>query len=288
MVHGYEYSGKDEQFFVHSGLTLTETKLYLILIKNGSSTIGSLSKETGIQRPNLYKIIDSLSLKGLAEKELSSPIKYKATPPKEAVNMLIEDKKERFLELKKTGRTIAKDLEHQSETNRSNEPRLSESRFVIIPGKNIIINRLKTALNTSSKSVDVVTTKNRFSSAVMTFSKYYQEALKHGVKIRIVTEDHQPLNEACRIIEKLSQNPCFNVRFLPPQTSVDAIVSIFDEKETFTTFSISANQTDPSTLWSNNLGFVSVMQSYLESKWTKGQPKPFNCITDGYPRKKSV
>jgi sugar-specific transcriptional regulator TrmB len=286
MVIGSPYSGKDEQFFVHSGLTITETKLYLILIKNGPSTIGNLSKETGIQRPNLYKIIDSLSLKGLVEKELSSPIKYKATPPKEAVNMLIENKKNRLLELKKTGRTIAKDLEHKSETNRCNEPSLSENRFIVIRGESIIVNRFKTTLNASSKSLDLVTTKNTFSSAITSFSNNYYEAIKRGVKIHIITEDHQPLIGACRIIQKLSQNPCFIVRFLPPQACVDAIVSIFDEKETFTTFSIAANQTDPSTLWSNNHSFVSVMQSYFESKWIIGQHKPLNYILGGLARKK--
>ncbi len=279
-------SEKEKQFFLNMGLTTTETKVYLTLIKIGPSQIGIISKETEIQRPNLYKIIDSLSTKGLIEKEINSPIKYKATPPQEAVDMLIEHKKTRFLELKNTGKTIAKDLEQQSKTHCNKEFPLNENRFIIIPGKTITINRLRMTLDNSEKSLDVVTSKNRFSLATIAFANWYENALKRGVKIRIVTEDHQLSKEASIIIKKLSENPCFKVRFLPPQTSVDAIVSIFDQKETFTTFSISADQTDPSTLWSNNHSFLLVMQSYFESKWLIGQSKPLNFIIASLAKRK--
>ena len=280
MLNDPIFPEKEKQFFLNMGLTTTETKVYLALVKIGPSQVGIISKETEIQRPNLYKIIDSLSTKGLIEKEINSPIKYKATPPQEAVNMLIEHKKECLLELRKTGKTIAKDLEQQSKTHDIKEFPLSENRFIMIPGKTITINRLRITLDNAKKSLDVVTLKNRFSLATIAFADSYENALKRGVKIRLVTEDHQPSKEASIIIKKLSENLCFKVRFLPPQTNVDALVSIFDQKETFTTFSISADQTDPSTLWSNNHSFVSVMQSYFESKWLISQPKPLNCIDD--------
>jgi sugar-specific transcriptional regulator TrmB len=276
---------KEKQFFLSMGLTTTESKVYLTLVKIGPSQVGIISKETEIQRPNLYKIIDSLSTKGLIEKEINSPIKYKATPPQEAINMLIEYKKEQFLKLKNSGKTIAKDLEQQSKTYGIRKFPLSENRFIIIPGKTITINRLRTTLENAQKSLDVVTSKNRFSLGTLAFADSYEDALKRGVKIRVVTEDHQLSNEVCIIIKKLSENSCFKVRFLPPQTSVDAIVSIFDQKETFTTFAISADQKDPSTLWSNNHSFLSVMQSYFESKWEISQPKPLNCILAGLARK---
>ena len=278
MINYAKFQEKEKKFFLNMGLTITETKVYLTLITIGPSQVGILSKQTEIQRPNLYRILDSLSSKGLIEKEISAPIKYKATPPQEAINMLIEHKKERLLELKKTGKKIAKDLEHQNEKHEIKEFPISENRFIVIPGKNILTNRLETALNNANKSLDVVTTQSRFSLAIMLFADVYANALKRGVKIRIVTEDHIPFNDTCKIIKRLSEHPCFKVRFLPPQTKIDAIVSIFDQKETFTTFSISANNPEPSTLWSNNRSFVSVMESYFESKWSIGQSKSLDCI----------
>jgi sugar-specific transcriptional regulator TrmB len=278
MIKDSQFQEKEKKFFLNIGLTTTETKVYLTLITIGPSQVGILSKQTEIQRPNLYRILESLSSKGLIEKEIAAPIKYKATPPQETVNMLIEHKKERLLELKKMGKTIAKDLEHQNEKHEIKGFPINENRFIVIPGKNILTNRLKTALNNANKSLDVVTTQSRFSLAIMVFADVQANALKRGVKIRLVTEDHIPSNDTCRIIKRLSEHSSFKVRFLPPQTKIEAIASIFDQKETFTTFSISEKNPEPTTLWSNNRNFVSVMEIYFESKWGIGQSKSLDCI----------
>ncbi len=272
MFDGHAYSGKELEFLANAGLTVTETRVYLTLIKIGPSQIRLISKEAGIQRPNLYKILDSLSNKGLIEKEIDSPIRYKATTPVDAVSMLIEQKKSQFLELRKTGKRVAKILERQSKSYVYKEIS-SNNRFVIIPGRNVIVTRLRMTLHNTQTSLEVVTAKNRFSSAVIAFAGDYEDALKRGIKILIVTEDHQPMKEACIVIKKLSKVPNFRLRFLPPNAPVDAITSIFDEKESYTTFSASADLNDSSALWSNNPSFISVMHNYFESKWKMGLPK---------------
>ena len=47
------------------GLTITESKVYLALLKRGSSPVGRLAKETGIHRRTVYDAIERLIEKGM-------------------------------------------------------------------------------------------------------------------------------------------------------------------------------------------------------------------------------
>jgi sugar-specific transcriptional regulator TrmB len=271
------FSGKEKEFFSNTGLTENETKVYLSLVKIGSSKIGDVAKETGIQRPNLYKIIDSLGAKGLIEKEINAPIRYRATSPLEAINMLVEQKRTQFRELEKNGKIIAQNLENQTKIHSLKE-RSPENKFIIIPGKALVINKLRAALENAHKSLDVITSEERFSSAIMTFAGDYENKLKQGLKIRIITEDHQPKEDAYRVIEKLAKNASFKVRFLPPHSTVDTIIAILDGKEVFTTISAMANSFDTSALWTNNQSSLLITKSYFESKWQTAQPKKLSRV----------
>lgn len=54
-----------EKSLLDFGLTLTETKVYLALLKNGNSLAGKITKETGLHRRTVYDAIERLIEKGL-------------------------------------------------------------------------------------------------------------------------------------------------------------------------------------------------------------------------------
>ncbi|MCW4030487.1 MAG: hypothetical protein NWE92_12680 [Candidatus Bathyarchaeota archaeon] len=267
-------TGKDGEFFVNAGLTENETKVYFTLNRVGPSRIGIIARETGIQRPNLYKIIDSLSLKGLLTKEINSPIVYTAAAPREAVNMLIEQKKAQLLHLEKMGKIVAEKLEKQSKILLGKDNTIQANKFIMIFGKKVILNRLRTSLKETQNNLHVITSKERFSEAIITFAGEYEAALERGVSIRIIVEDYQPTKVASKIIEKLANNPRFEIRFLCPPAAVDTITSISDGKELFTTISAIANIQEVTTMWTNSVSFISVMQSHFDAKWLKAQSAP--------------
>lgn len=47
------------------GLTGKESKAYLLLVKSGPMLIAQIARETGVHRPDLYKVLPSLQHKGL-------------------------------------------------------------------------------------------------------------------------------------------------------------------------------------------------------------------------------
>ncbi len=55
----------NEKILEEIGLTQGETKVYLAMLKIGSSTIGKITKQSGVSNSKIYDILDRLSKKGL-------------------------------------------------------------------------------------------------------------------------------------------------------------------------------------------------------------------------------
>src|SRR3989338_3931457 len=81
------------------GLTENEIKIYIDLLKSGSSTSYDISKRTGIYRVHVYDKIEQLMSKGLATHVYKGSKKFfQATSPSK-IKQYLEDKK-RDLELR--------------------------------------------------------------------------------------------------------------------------------------------------------------------------------------------
>ncbi|MDD1720482.1 MAG: hypothetical protein LUP95_00610 [Euryarchaeota archaeon] len=70
------------------GLKEKEARFYLVLLKHGPKTVGQLAKELGTYREDAYRTLITLSRKGLVEESISKPIRYSATDPEKALDMI--------------------------------------------------------------------------------------------------------------------------------------------------------------------------------------------------------
>ena len=75
---------------VKIGLTKTESKVYLNLLKKKSFTSSEISRLSGISRSNTYEILNSLVSKGLCIEILGRVKKYSAANPKTAFNGFLQ------------------------------------------------------------------------------------------------------------------------------------------------------------------------------------------------------
>jgi sugar-specific transcriptional regulator TrmB len=258
---------KETVALVELGLTMSEARVYLALAQIGTSKIGHISKTTGICREHLYQTMHSLEDKGLVEKELGVISQYKAVPPSEALSMLVKVKQKQFAELKIKAKIITENLgKFSMQPETIGELQEENAQFIIIPGKEIIIPKIKEALKRVQTSLEVVTIPKRFSSAILEFVELYKKALKRGVTIRIATEKHTPEKAALEAVLALTENPRFEVKCFP--YSPQAVVVIFDKKEAFVTMSATANFAGTSCLWSKNTCFIALAQNYFENIWS--------------------
>jgi sugar-specific transcriptional regulator TrmB len=60
---------------VDFGLTLNQARVYLSIVQLGCSTIGNISRESGVRREDVYRIIPKLEKMWLIERVPSTPTK---------------------------------------------------------------------------------------------------------------------------------------------------------------------------------------------------------------------
>lgn len=73
------------------GLTDGETKVYLSLLKLGSSPVSKIKEETGLHRTTIYDFIEKLLNKGLVHYVIKNNVNYyDATDPKKLIELLKE------------------------------------------------------------------------------------------------------------------------------------------------------------------------------------------------------
>lgn len=255
-------SGERIETLTSLGLTLNQARAYLSLVQLGPVGARELAEASKITRQDIYRVMVALEEKGIVEKLLFTPTLYRAAPVKQVTAKLLERKTAEQKELQK--KTLQLVVEVQT-TSQNDVTQNENSEFIFVPGKDAIMQRLGNALSRTSSSIDVITSKERYSFAILEFAKGYEKALNRGVKIRIAVDKHMPQNGALETTMKLSKNKSFEVRCF--SSAPEAIVSIFDSKEASVTISKFANQAKAQALWSNDSGFVALARHYFENMW---------------------
>jgi HTH-type transcriptional regulator, sugar sensing transcriptional regulator len=243
------------------GLTIDQARLYLALLQCGTATARQLASVSKIARPDIYRIIPTIEKQGMIEKLMTRPISYQAVPAELVLPNMIKRKtaEQNFL-IKETEELLA-DLR----CNEAREFQEEETNSVMVYGKDGIIQRLKVALASASISACVVTSRERFSDAILEFADEYRKALKKGIKINIATEQPIQRKSALQITRRLSKNTNFKVKFTT--SSQPAVVTVIDDKEAFITMAAEAPLPSAAALWSKNPSLVALARSYFEGTW---------------------
>ncbi|MFB3889103.1 MAG: TrmB family transcriptional regulator [Candidatus Bathyarchaeia archaeon] len=255
---------EDAQTLRMLGFTHSQAKVYLILAALHQADGKTIWKHSGVARQDIYRVLNELQEKGLVEKAIGArPTEYRPVKIEDALSILLLEKAKEYKETEEKSRELLRKFVNTQIVSPE-----EENPFVLVPGKAIIIKKLRESLQKAQFSVDTITIQQRFSQAVLEFADDYRDALKRGVKIRIATEKHLPETKALKTVRTLKMNPRFELRNVPD--SPEAIVSIFDGKEAFFSMSATAHLDRSSGLWSKNTGFVALARTYFEMKWREG------------------
>lgn len=219
----------------------------------------------------MYTIVQSLENKNLVEKELTeSATKYAAIALNDGISMLIENKKAHVSELTSKTKAVISQFEDVKQSVCDNSNTEESIQYIkIIPKRKVIIERRRRAIRKAKMSIDIVTSKRRFSTIIIEYADDFYKALKKGVNIRIATEKHVAEKAALEVLQTLMKEPNFEVRYF--QSPVEAIVGIFDQKEVCIMLSTSTHFSASSSLWSNNKSITSIVQTYFENKWANSE-----------------
>ncbi len=256
------------QILTDLGLTLLQAKIYLALSKTNKATIKTISKTANIARQDIYRIMPALQKLGLAQKVLTAPTMYKATPTKEGYCLLLQRKAQQHTELQTKTIALIRDL-HGS--NDENTPQEEESQFVITTSTALLAKMFAEKRRTVKASMDGILSWEGTKAAFTACFQDFRRAMKRGIRFRAITEEHEDDISVQRILQTLKENPLFEIRYLPAPIPVN--LCIYDGTDAsieiaMTPLGFSDN------LLSNNPHFVKIMVTYFESLWNKAMDAP--------------
>jgi len=91
------------------GFSPSEIKIYVHLLKTGTSYANRISSETKINRTNVYEALDRLISKGVVSYITKNKVKWYEARSPESINLFIKEKEE---ELNDTKSAISHDIDH--------------------------------------------------------------------------------------------------------------------------------------------------------------------------------
>jgi sugar-specific transcriptional regulator TrmB len=242
------------------GLSSLETKVIMVLAESNSLTIRQISNNSGIIRTDLYRIIKSLEKKGLVDRIISHPTKYKLIPMEKILDTLLNKKKEEI----KIMDTNLKELKKQLKTSPNNKKFDSESKFVLIPPKRTIP-KIMQAIKKTKSIIKLTVTIKRFLQGTNEFYEEVQKSWSRKVNWKIILESNSNKNNP--EILKQYNNPLCEIRFLPQLTNT--VNAIYDQKEVFIIENPKNDLSKASCLWSNNLSLIALANDYFDLLWNK-------------------
>lgn len=98
------------------GFNRLQAEVYVALLSLGQATGKALSQHSKVARQEVYRILKELQEKGLVEKIIVMPTKFKALPIEDCLRTLIERKKKKFLKQRKKQRSCSNSSQRTTQT----------------------------------------------------------------------------------------------------------------------------------------------------------------------------
>lgn len=263
----FSETSEDIEILTSLGLRLAESKVISSLFKLGESTVGDISKESGVAREFVYRLLPKLKKRGLVEEIITVPKKFKAIPLKEAYRILLRRKEEENRKL------YAKAMLHlKKHTSKPAAKVLADPHMILIPSREAPDVRIGTEYQNVQKSVDLTFPVGKF----LQWSRYYakislKEIIKRNVKMQIITQSKLPkiMKTYPQIFTSNFRSKLKHLNFRCFQEPFSVEMMIFDKKTLFVSTTKETNINKMIWLRTNNPLMLEMANGYFEAMWEK-------------------
>jgi sugar-specific transcriptional regulator TrmB len=245
------------------GLTHTEAKVYVALLCLNSATARNIHREANVARQDVYQLLSDLEEKGLIEKVIAKPTRFRPIPAKDAIQILLQRRKEQNRQLRKKAIQHFRDFQFECAEN---APIDKNAKFILLSesetNPSCHIDKPGKAIDSAKKSVMGVLTFQLFMKVKLMDEHIWVQAVKRGVKIRFMIGGGPVEKSELAVDPVLKDSDYFEVRWTTalPQ----AAVLLVDENEAFCRTGVSIENP---VLWSADPNFVAMIKDYLKTKW---------------------
>jgi HTH-type transcriptional regulator, sugar sensing transcriptional regulator len=249
------------QLLTKIGLTKTQAKIYLTLLKNGNARARALAELANSPRPLVYRTLDELQKMGLVEKEISTPYKYSAVPPDPGLQILVYNKFRHYKDIQEETKLFV----HEFEKKYTDPSLKQENWFKMVESKERILQIMKSQHRNVQQSSDITSVFRRWVSILDFCIDDYEKALQRNVKYRIIVEISKRNIDIPENFRVLLNYPNFHLKL--SNKRIGSNLAIFDGKEaTFNCLQSKSLKESP-IFWTNNPSFILMAQDHFDKVW---------------------
>ncbi len=258
LTHGEEHV----KTLVTLGLSYRQAKICLALSVEGTSTVKEITEASNIARPDTYRTLLELEKKGLIEKIISNPMKYKLLPLPMVISMLLGQKEAESIRLQENSAALLKEYNEVDD-----KEKVESNEFVVIPSGKALTKKIDHLIEHSQENICIFANQRQLSSFFDSFRMINNTFDK--IQIRIITNkgrnDHREL-------QTLRKKTGLEIRFtdILPTFSL----ATFDNKEVLLFMNDLREDHHAFATYSNNSSLVELSQSYFDSAWFSAMEPP--------------
>ena len=260
-----EIQGEDIKALTNFGLTQYEAQIYLSALRLGLSTAGKIAKEAGIRREEVYRTIPRLEKAGLLERVLGRPIKVRALPIEDALEVLVDreetEASRKIRELIIAKESLVERFGHEFKKDIEREP---SSNFVLITEKDTLSKRVSSLIEHTQSTIDFVDSFENAFRFVLMYADALKIAKSNKVNVRIITNFPNDVELIPKTLKKRVPENSFMVRYSNKLTSRYAI---FDGSNVMITTSRGDAFSESNCLWTNDANLVGIIQRDFEKQF---------------------
>ena len=241
------------------GLSTAQAKVYWTLTRWDELSVETIAKLSKISRCDLYRVMRELESRGLVERILTAPIKFRAVAVNECVDVLIQDRYQEILDLRSKSKRLSQHFRKKKQPMAA-----SENRFVKLSGRRLG-NKINSSIERAHEMVRLFLSSTRFSYGVSYFSESMENAVARGVTWRVLTDRPEEGTVYWSQAESFLKKTNCKIKFVI--NSPKAIISIYDQTEVFIFENPLIALNESSALYSNNTCLIALAEGYFEMMW---------------------
>lgn len=182
-----DFQPSEIQTLVSLGLTSIQARVYLTLVEFGRLNEASISKMSKVARPDVYRNLSRLQQLGLIEEIVKVPTEFQAVPVN-TLSFLLQNKTHAYERLKfETEQLLVSFNEKQ---NQNNNHETENTKFILVPQKQAIINRISKAIEEAQNRIDSILSWKRFTQSIIsTYAEIANKAWSRGIESRFIVEN---------------------------------------------------------------------------------------------------
>jgi len=249
------------------GFTVNQAKVYLCIIQSRKTSVGKISKCTGLHRQDIYKLLPKLEKMGLISKTIDKPFMIEAIPIEKALETLIlkerEKSNKRISHLENNFKEMINSIQKQPE-------RKEETRFSLLTTDEAIRNSGSLAIKKIKNEYIMCIDLENIQSPSSHFRDFLQTVVRTKTKTRLLIINKEANEIARQTIDKLAP---IDVEFT--SKSIDKAscknYQIIDSKEIWIATQQKTEAGHPSMLCTNDQNLISVYKENFKRSWTKAK-----------------